>query len=49
MTRSTLLKMLYKHAFEIVQFAEFKNNTLIVFNKAEITGMAFTYHSELHS
>ena len=36
MTRSTLLEKLYQHAFDMVQFGESKNTTLISFNVAAI-------------
>jgi hypothetical protein len=44
MTRSSLLEKLYQHAFDMVQFGESKNTTLIAFNVAVIIGMAFTSH-----
>ncbi|MEI7628655.1 MAG: Pycsar system effector family protein [Bacteroidota bacterium] len=44
MTRSTLLEKLYQHAFDMVQFGESKNTTLISFNVAAIIGMAFVCH-----
>jgi hypothetical protein len=44
MTRSTLLEKLYQHAFDMVQFGESKNTTLIAFNVTVIIGMSFTCH-----
>ncbi len=41
MTKSNLLEKLYQHAFDMVQFGEAKNTTLIAFNVVAIIGMAF--------
>lgn len=40
MTKSTLLDKLCQNAFDMVQFGESKNNTLIAFNTVIIVGMA---------
>jgi hypothetical protein len=44
MTRSTLLEKLYQHAYDMVQFGESKNTTLIAFNVVIIIGMAIVSH-----
>ncbi len=44
MTKSNLLEKLYQHAFDMVQFGEAKNTTLIAFNVVAITGMSFLCH-----
>lgn len=44
MTKSTLLDKLYQNAFDMVQFGESKNNTLIAFNAVIIVGMAVVSH-----
>ena len=44
MTKSNLLEKLYQHAFDMVQFGEAKNTTLIAFNIVAIIGMSFLCH-----
>lgn len=44
MTRISLLEKLYQHAFDMVQFGESKNISLIAFNTVTIIGMAFALH-----
>jgi hypothetical protein len=49
MTKSTLLEKLYQHAYDMVQFGESKNTTLIAFNVAVIIGMSIVCHLTTNS